>query len=356
MCSEDSLYKGQAGPKFFEMSALLPLGRVAYQAQQVALRLSLAAAHLGLRPLLPPREKPSRRDLAFLRRRFSRLLARDLENVRAGLYPEELLFSLPVREYLSGLPALAVEVARMARRARSGEVRDLPEEVNLADYPPYFRRNFHWQTDGYLSRRSAELYDLSVEFLFLGAADVMRRQTLPAVTRFLRKNPGQQRILDVACGTGRLLYQLSLAHPTHAYTGLDLSPFYIERARELLSAKPVSLVNGNAETLPFGENSYDAITSVFLFHELPVRARRNVLAEMRRVLRRDGLLVIEDAAQLADSPELRVFLENFGKDMNEPFFLDYLNETLEPMLEEAGFKVESVTPAFLSKVIVARAV
>lgn len=338
------------------MSALLPLSRVAYQAQQAALRLSLAAAHIGLRPLLPPREKPTRRDLIVLRRRFSRLLARDLENARAGLYPEELLFSLPMREYLSGLPALAVEVARMARRARSGEVRDLPSEVNLGDYPPYFRRNFHWQTDGYLSRRSADLYDLSVEFLFLGAADVMRRQTLPPVTRFLRKNPGPKRILDVACGTGRLLYQLSLAHPNHAYTGVDLSPFYLDRARELLADKPVSLVNGNAETLPFADGSYDGATSVFLFHELPLRARGNVLSEMRRVLRRDGLLVIEDAAQLGDSPELRVFLENFGKDMNEPFFLDYLNESLEPIIESAGFKVESVTPAFLSKVIVARAV
>lgn len=338
------------------MSALLPLGRVAYQAQQAALRLSLAAAHIGLRPLLPPREKPTRQDLAFLRRRFSRLLARDLENARAGLYPEELLFSLPVREYLTGLPTLAVEVARMARRARSGEVRDLPRDVDLAAYPAYFRRNFHWQTDGYLSRRSADLYDLSVEFLFLGAADVMRRQTLPPLTRFLRKNPGPQRILDVACGTGRLLYQMCLAHPNHAYTGLDLSPFYLERARELLGDKPVSFVNGNAEGMPFEDGSYDCITSVFLFHELPLRARRNVLTEMRRVLRRYGLLVIEDAAQLDDSPGLRVFLENFGRDMNEPFFLDYSKESLEPLIEAAGFKVESTTPAFLSKVIVARAV
>ncbi|MFZ5896211.1 MAG: class I SAM-dependent methyltransferase [Myxococcota bacterium] len=338
------------------MSALLPLTRVAYQAQQAALRLSLAAAHLGLRPLLPPREKPSRRDLQHLRRRFARLLSRDVENVRAGLYGEELLFSLPVREYLSGLPALGVEVARMVRRARNGAVRDLPAEVDLSEYPPYFRRNFHWQTDGYLSRRSAELYDLSVEFLFLGAADVMRRQTIPPITRFLRKNPGRKRILDVACGTGRLLYQLKLAHPQHDYKGIDLSPFYLERARELLAERDVELVAGNSEALPFADASFDCVTSVFLFHELPLRARQNTLREMRRVLTEGGLLVIEDAAQLLDSPDLRVFLENFGRDMNEPFFLGYLKEALEPELERAGFRLESVSPAFLSKVIVARAV
>jgi ubiquinone/menaquinone biosynthesis C-methylase UbiE len=338
------------------MSALLPLTRVAYQAQQAALRLSLAAAHLGLRPLLPPKEKPSRRDLAHLKRRFTRILERDVENVKAGLYPEELLFSLPMREYLSGLPGLAVEIARMVRRARTGAVRDLPPDVNLAHYPPYFRRNFHWQTDGYLSRRSADRYDLSVEFLFLGVADVMRRQTIPPLTRFLRKNPGRKRILDVACGTGRLLYQLKLSHPEHDYTGLDLSPFYLERASELLADKDVQLLQGNSESLPFADASYDALTSVFLFHELPLRARKNSLREMRRVLVKGGLLVIEDAAQLGDSPELRVFLRNFGRDMNEPFFHDYMEKALEPLLEEAGFRIESVSQAFLSKVIVARAV
>lgn len=357
LCFRASLYKTVSEPQAsIRMSALLPLTRVAYQAQQAALRLSLAAAHLGLRPLLPPREKPTRRDLAHLKRRFARLLARDVENAKAGLYPEELLFSLPVREYLSGLPGLAVEIARMVRRARSGAVRDLPPDVNLGEYPPYFRRNFHWQTDGYLSRRSAERYDLSVEFLFLGAADVMRRQTIPPVTRFLRKNPGRQRILDVACGTGRLLYQLKLAHPEHDYTGVDLSPFYLERAKELLDGKYVTLTSGNSEGLPFADASFDVVTNVFLFHELPLRARQNTLREMRRVLTKGGLLVIEDAAQLADSPELRVFLQNFGQDMNEPFFIDYLEKTLEPLMEQAGFRIESVTQAFLSKVIVARAV
>ena len=42
--------------------------------------------------------------------------------------------------------------------------------------------------------------------------------------------------------------------------------------------------------------------------------------------------------------------------MNEPFFHDYMEKALEPLLEEAGFRIESVSQAFLSKVIVARAV
>lgn len=339
------------------MSELLPLTRVAYQAQQTALRWSLVLAHAGLRTFLRRKRKrqPSPQDLGHLRRRLRELLERDWQNVEAGDYPAELLFQMPVREYAGTLPRLAAELPRMAWRARRGAVRELPKDVDLAAYPDYFRRNFHWQTDGYLSHRSAQLYDLGVEFLFLGTADVMRRQVIPPVSQFTRERPGKKRVLDVACGTGRTLLQLSLAHPGHEYTGLDLSPFYLQRAGELLAGRGVSLLSGNAEKLPMPAHSFDVVTSVFLFHELPLRARRNVLTEMRRVLEPGGLLVLEDAAQLNDSPELSTFLQNFGHDMNEPFFADYLASPLENEVEQAGFQLEQVVPSFLSKVVVARA-
>ena len=340
----------------FVMVEPLPLTRTAYQAQQTALRWSLIAAHLGLRPFVRPKNAPDRRDLLQLRRRLDQLLERDFENASAGLYPRELLFQMPVAEYVAQLPGLAAEVVRMLRRAKRGAVRDLPTGVNLADFPDYFRRNFHWQSDGYLSRRSADLYDIGVEFLFLGTADVMRRQVIPPLTRFFRESPGKKRVLDVGAGTGRTLAQLAAAHPEQKYFGVDLSPYYVDRARELLAGRDVSLLVDNAEALPLKDASFDAVVSVFLFHELPTRARRNVLREMRRVLAPGGLLVIEDSAQLVDSPELAVFLTNFGNDMNEPFFASYLREGLEAELEAAGFRWESSEPAFLSKVLVARAV
>lgn len=336
------------------MSELLPLTRVAYQAQQAALRWSFVVAHAGLRPFVPRDRKPSQRDLRQLRRRLNQLLERDLHHVEVGNYPAELLFQMPVREYAGALPQLAAELPRMAWRARRGAVRELPADVDLARYPDYFRRNFHWQSDGYLSHRSAKLYDLGVEFLFLGTADVMRRQVIPPLSRFSREAPGPKRVLDVGCGTGRTLYQMALAHPEHHYSGVDLSPFYLQRASELLAGRGVSLLAENAEKLSLPSASVDAVSSVFLFHELPRRARRNVLAEMRRVLRPGGLLVLEDSAQLNDAPELETFLGNFGRDMNEPFFLDYLEDGLEAQVEQAGFTLERTEPCFLSKVVVAR--
>ncbi|HEY4106460.1 MAG TPA: methyltransferase domain-containing protein [Polyangiaceae bacterium] len=343
--------------------SLLPheLARYAYRAQQAAIRLPLAAAHLGLRPFARRRSvRPEAKDMKALQRELKALLDRDCENAERGLYPTKLLFELPVAMYLRQLPELATELVRSIRRSRRRLVRDLPPDVDLGKYPEYFRRNFHWQTDGYLSERSAAIYDVGVEFLFLGTADVMRRQIVPPVTRYLRareKDAGAARILDVACGTGSALKQLALAHPAEKYWGLDLSPFYLQQARQKLAhVKDLSLVVENAEQMPFADASFDVACSIFLFHELPERARHNVLAEMRRVLKPGGLLVIEDAAQLVEATDLRVFLENFANSMNEPFFADYIAKDLAPFVTEAGFEPISVERCFLSKVVTARAI
>ena len=116
----------------------------------------------------------------------------------------------------------------------------------------------------------------------------------------------------------------------------------------------VALVHENAEDMPFGDEVFDVVTSVYLFHELPRSARRGVIAEMVRVLRPGGLLVIEDSAQLADAMPIRWFLERHPEDFHEPFFADYLEDDLAIPLAEAGLEVLSVEPTFVAKLVVAR--
>lgn len=63
------------------------------------------------------------------------------------------------------------------------------------------------QTDGWLSERSAKVYELSTETLFLGRQDAMQRQTLVPLGQHLRSLPASDaappRVLELACGTGR---------------------------------------------------------------------------------------------------------------------------------------------------------
>ena len=62
------------------------------------------------------------------------------------------------------------------------------------------------QTDGWLSERSAKVYEISTETLFVGRQDAMQRQTLVPLSHFMRgRTPGGAgtQLLEVACGTGR---------------------------------------------------------------------------------------------------------------------------------------------------------
>ena len=287
-----------------------------------------------------------------MRVRFEALLQRDLDHVAQGYYPAELLFQLPARRYLKQLPGGVLEWPRVMRRKARGRYQDLPSNVELDDYPAYYRRNFHWQSDGWLSERSAELYDVGVEFLFLGTADIMRRMVIPHVVDASR-SVARPRVLDLACGTGRFLKQLRAALPRARLYGLDLSPFYLRKAHRVLQGCDVSLLNDNAESPPVEANSMDCVTSVFLFHELPKDARRNVMRATLRALRPGGTFVICDSAQYSDANPIAEYLDGFPQVYHEPYYKGYLNDELSVALAECGFEVQSSESIMVSKVVVA---
>ena len=333
------------------------LDRLAYRTQHLGLLLNATLMTEAARILTrTPRPKVSRAVVQCLMKRHRELHERDLANVEADLYPREMLFDIPVRRYLRTLPKLMRDTPNVIRRMRGKNFKDIPV-VDKERFPAYYRRNFHWQTDGYFSDHSAEVYELGVELLFRGMADVMRRQIIPPITRFVREVGGAERVrlLDVACGTGRTLHQIAVAHPAMRFTGIDLSPAYVRLARRRLEdVSELTLAVENAETMPWTDASFDILTSVYLFHELPSNARRNVAREMFRVLRPGGLVVIEDSAQLSDSAEIGTALHEFPREFHEPFYEKYLEDDLATLFTEAGFAVETTETHLVSKVVVAR--
>ena len=336
------------------MTALAQGLDLAYRFQQRVLVTTCGwTQRIARRVFLGVREEFGPAELADLQQRYDALLERDLANVHAGIYPRSLLFQLPFGAYARRLPELARDLPRVLRRLKRGDWRDLPSDVDLSAFPPYHRRTFHWQSDGYLSRRSAELYDVGVEFLFGGTADVMRRQAIaPLVQRF--GSAGTPRIVDLGCGTGRTLAQLRKALPNAQYVGVDLSPYYLSVAADVLAGDPVvELVAGNAESLPLETGSVDAVVCVFMFHELPSNARRRVWREVARVLRPGGVFVVIDSVQREDARAISYFVERFADEMHEPFYRDYLGDDLREGLRETGFTVSSVEQAYLAKVVTA---
>src|SRR5579883_707321 len=99
---------------------------------------------------------------------------------------------------------------------------------------------------------------------------------------------GDERVLDVGCGTGELEDRLLDRWPGLPTTGVDLSPNMLRQAADKRSN--VALVAAEAHRLPFAEASFDVAVCANAFHYF--RRPAETLADMRRVLRPAGRLVL----------------------------------------------------------------
>ncbi len=293
--------------------------------------------------------------LQQIQQRFDQLIEVEWQDAERGVYPYSLLFDNPWEDFFRYYPAIWLDLPQMWERSRQKKYQEFSSQVETEGYPSYYVQNFHHQTDGYLSDTSANLYDLQVEILFGGTADAMRRRTLAplkqALKAFSTVSPRQVRILDAACGTGRTLKLLRAAFPQASLFGTDLSPAYLRKANQLLSqtGELPQLLQANAEDLPYLDNYFHAVTSVFLFHELPAAVRRRVIDQCFRITQPGGVFLICDSIQVSDSPELMPMMENFPAMFHEPYYRHYTTDDLVQRLEKAGFTNVSTEVHFMSK-------
>jgi ubiquinone/menaquinone biosynthesis C-methylase UbiE len=193
----------------------------------------------------------------------------------------------------------------------------------------------------------------------------MQRTSLPPIMEVAAKfelSQGLRRpmkVLEIACGTGRFMTFVRDNLPLDTqYTAVDLSPFYLEKARDnddywrrtrasqeqrtnsgagKLNIAAANLVQAKAEELPFDDGSFDVVVCVYLFHELPRIIRQSVTAEMARVVAPGGTVVFTDSIQNGDRPILDSALGNFER-MNEPYYGDYLIDDVAGHFERQGLE------------------
>ncbi|MCU0532667.1 MAG: class I SAM-dependent methyltransferase [Hydrococcus sp. Prado102] len=105
--------------------------------------------------------------------------------------------------------------------------------------------------------------------------------------------PERPNVLDLGCGTGRLLNRLASKFPNLQGTGLDLSTQMLRQARQRNQHHPrLVFVRGYAESLPFANNQFDAVfnTISFLHYANP----ETVFAEVSRILCDRGKFYLVD--------------------------------------------------------------
>ena len=320
-----------------------------YGAHYVAARLM--ARNIFAEIKRPPHPLPS---LAATLAAMRDLFVQDWQNVQSGLYPMPLDLASEFRLALGSARFLVDAPGVVARNKRNAH-NEVEAEAN-GGLPHYYRQNFHFQTDGYLSERSARLYDFQVEALFAGTADAMRRRAWVPIARFLNETSAADPVLlDIGAGTGAFLSFVKSARPGLRIIALDLSEPYLARARQTLGRRNgVSFLAAPAEAMPMADDSIEAATSIFLFHELPPKIREAVAKEIGRVLKPDGIFVLAETLQYGDAPTFDGLLDVFPALLYEPYFSSYATADLDALFAPAGLRRIGADIAYLTKIAVFR--
>jgi len=150
-------------------------------------------------------------------------------------------------------------------------------------------------------------YDFLNHFFSLGIDKLWRKKSVK-----LMKAVAPKQILDVATGTGDFAFEALRLNPEKV-TGLDISEGMLNVGREKIAKRKqesrMEFVHGDSESMPFPDNAFDAITVGFgvrNFQDLEAG-----LVEMRRVLAKDGMVVILEFSKPKRFPMKQLYFAYF---------------------------------------------
>jgi len=179
----------------------------------------------------------------------------------------------------------------------------------------------------------AARYDLANDVLSLGQDRAWRRAVLAAVDA----RPGE-RVLDLAAGTGTSSEPFALAGATVVPTDLSLGMLRVGKQRR----PALSFVAADALQLPYADGVFDAVTISFGLRNVEDTAA--ALAEMRRVTRPGGRLVVCEFSSPTWGPFRRVYTEYLVGALpriaelvsSNPAAYQYLAESIRAWPDQAG--------------------
>ena len=144
----------------------------------------------------------------------------------------------------------------------------------------------------------------------------MSRQIIEGTAAHV-KLPAGGRCLDVGCGSGALAIAVAKRNPQAEIVGIDrwgkeyasFSKQLCERNAGAEGVKNTSFQQGDATHLDFPDETFDAVVSNYVYHNIPSSDRQEILTETLRVLKKGGCFAIHDIFSKMKYGDMEAFVE-----------------------------------------------
>jgi ubiquinone/menaquinone biosynthesis C-methylase UbiE len=184
--------------------------------------------------------------------------------------------------------------------------------------------------------KMVDSYDSYMRKITFGREDALRSMTVE-----LAQIKAGDSVLEVGCGTGTLtLAAKRKTGPSGNVSGIDLIPGMIQRSRQKAAetGADIEFELGSIEAIPFPDNSFDVVMCSFMIFHMSEEVRRKGIAEIHRVLKPQGQLMVLDLA-LPANPVSRAAAKAFLG-----FMLKHDLKELVPVMRVSGFQEAEILP------------
>lgn len=173
------------------------------------------------------------------------------------------------------------------------------QEINLLDLYPKSKRPIDEraklikETDRAIARKFDVEYfdgDRLTGYGGYGYAERFWRDTVRRIVDYYELPEGA-RVLDVGCAKGFMMFDMKKYRPDLDIQGVDISQYAKNHAKEEMKD---FIAVGNANNLPFEDNSFDLVIAINTLHNLPLIDCKQAFREISRVSKKDAF-VMNDA-------------------------------------------------------------